>query len=172
MSSDAKHTTFPPYNRLQSIVRSTFTAEAAFLPRRIEFWSSLPRETPKKLVRKRSDYLAHSTIDLAVGIEPEIDELQLNTCYTHDLYQAVIVVNKTRWAEGFFEVMCFDPEIQDCKVLLQKWTNLEFKVQWGKKTVGCQAAGKFHAEGTMIKQSLLESAATVFLDLLSVEFPS
>ena len=68
--------------------------------------------------------------------------------------------------------MCFDPEVEDCKVLLQKWTNLEFKVQWGKKTVGCQAPGKFHAEGTKTKQSLLESAATVFLDLLSVEFPS
>ena len=58
MSSDAKLTTFPSYNRLQSIVQSTFTAEAAFLPRRIEFWSSLPGEAPKKLVRKRSDYLA------------------------------------------------------------------------------------------------------------------
>ncbi|KAL3136531.1 hypothetical protein ABBQ38_005781 [Trebouxia sp. C0009 RCD-2024] len=172
MSGDAVRTTFPTYKRLQSMVKSTFTAEAAFLPHRIEVWSSLPGETPQKRVRKRSDYLAHSTIKLAVGREPDIDELQLSTCYTHDLYQAVVVVDKTRWAEGFFEVMSFDPEIQDCKVILQKWTNLEFKVKWGGKTIGCQAVGKFHAEGTKVKQSLLESAATVFLKLLSAEFPS
>ena len=61
--------------------------------------------------------------------------------------------------------MSFDPEIQDCRVILQKWTNLEFKVKWGRKTIGCQAVSNFHAEGTKVKQSLLESAATVFLEL-------
>ncbi len=161
----------PTYNTLLNVVKKSFTAEATFLPQRIEFWSSLQKDTPKRFVRTRSDYLGHNTVHLAVSTDSEQDELQFSTCYTKDLLQAVIVVNKTRWSEVIFEVMCFDPETKDSHVILQKWTNLEFQLLWGKTNIGCQPVGKFHAEGTRVKQSFLENAATVFLEFLSLEFP-
>lgn len=169
------HRCIPTYETLLNVVKKTFTSEAMFLPQRVELWSSLPEDTPKRFVRKRSDYVGHETIELAVELavstDVECDELQLSTCYNKDLHQAVIVVNKTRWSEGIFEVMCFDPETKDSQGVLQKWTNLEFQLLWGKTTIGCQAIGKFYAEGTRVEQSFLESAAAVFLDFLSLEFP-
>lgn len=84
----------------------------------------------------------------------------------------MIVVNKTRWSEGIFEVMCFDPEAKDSQVILQTWTNLEFQLLWGETTFGCQAIGKFYAEGTGVKQAFLESAANCFVDFLTLEFPA
>ncbi len=164
------HRRLPTYKTLLNVVKKIFTAEAVFLPQRVELWTSLPEDTPKRIVRKRSDYLGHDTVKLAVSTNFKCDELHFSTCYNKDLYQAVIVVNKTRWSEGIFEVMCFDPEAKDSHIIFQKWTNLEFQLLWGEDTVGCQAIGKFYAEGTRVKQSFLESAATCFVNFLTLEF--
>ncbi len=166
------HRHFPTYKTLLNVVKKTFTAEAVFLPQRLELWTSLPEDTPKRIVRKRSNYIGHDTVKVAVGTNFEWDELHFSTCYNKDLYQAVTVVNKTRWSEEIFEVMCFDPEAKDSQITLQKWTNLEFQLLWGETTIDCQAIGNFYAEGTRVKQSFLESAATCFVNFLTLEFPA
>ena len=73
------HRRLPTYKTLLNVVKKMFTAEAVFLPQRIKFWTSLPEDTPKRIVRKRSDYLGHDTVKLAVGTNFECDELQFST---------------------------------------------------------------------------------------------
>ena len=164
------HVGFPTYEDLKGVVEKTFTASASFLPLRVEFWTKRGADA-EKIISSRSDFLAHSDVQLARSLakSSSFDELQLGTAYSEGCKQAIIATDEARWSDGIFEVVCFEPEFQDSRVILEKWTESEFQIKWGKRTVGCTSIGKFHTEGTSLKQQLFEDAATLFMDFLSAE---
>ncbi|KAL3142483.1 hypothetical protein ABBQ38_002811 [Trebouxia sp. C0009 RCD-2024] len=141
------HVDFPTYEDLKAVVEKTFTASASFLPVRFEFWPTQGADA-EKMIHRRSDFLAHSDVQLVRSLVKSLsfDELQLATGYTDGCKQAIIATD-------------------------DKWTDLQFQIEWGKMTVGCTARGKFYAEGTSLRQQLFEDAATLFMDFLSIEFP-
>lgn len=95
------------------------------------------------MVNRRSDFSAHSDVQLARSLAKgsSFDELQLGTGCLDGCKQAIIATDEARWSQGVFEVVCFEPEFHESEVILQKWTELEFQIEWGSRTVGCTARG-------------------------------
>ncbi|KAL3142484.1 hypothetical protein ABBQ38_002811 [Trebouxia sp. C0009 RCD-2024] len=137
------HVDFPTYEDLKAVVEKTFTASASFLPVRFEFWPTQGADA-EKMIHRRSDFLAHSDVQLVRSLVKSLsfDELQLATGYTDGCKQAIIATDDV---SGVFAVLCFEPEFHDSKVILQKWTDLQFQIEWGKMTVGCTARGPQHS---------------------------
>lgn len=142
--------------------------------RRFEFWTFPQEDVCESRTRKRSQFIAHPSIDLAVAQKPRNEDLQLLTGFNHKDESPIVTVSRPAWTERTVcEVSCFEPAPDEDKVIFRKGTGLEYAItidEDGHFT--CRSTDKFRKLGTNLKKSFFDEAALRFVSFLNKTFHS
>ena len=161
----------PSYEDVGSSAKRSFVRKADFMPEKIVYWSCGPNDSCEKMTGLRISYKAHQSLQIALPLEPDSEDIQFLLPYTETLLSTTILIEKSKWSmDGRFEVICFEPDSVDGKLYYRRWTGLEYTVSWGNY-VSCKPAATFKKWETNLGQSHFDAAARVFIDFLVAEFP-